>query len=775
MQEYIKQLNPSQQEAVINTDGPVMVIAGAGSGKTRVLTYRIAYLMDEKGVDPFNILSLTFTNKAAREMKERIAKIVGASEAKNLWMGTFHSVFAKILRFEADKLGFPSNFTIYDAEDSRKVIANVIKEKNLDKEIYKVKSVASRISSFKNALITPKEYLRSPDLQEQDAAARMPQLGDIYRAYAERCFRSGAMDFDDILLYTFILLRKFPDVLAKYQDRFRYIMVDEYQDTNHAQYLIVKSLANRYGNICVVGDDAQSIYAFRGANIRNILNYQRDYEDVRVFKLEQNYRSTKTIVGAANSLISKNKEQLEKDVWTDNDAGSKIVLNKTVSDNDEASYVARTIFEKNMSDHIPFQEMAILYRTNAQSRALEESLRRKNIPYRIYGGLSFYQRKEVKDLLAYIRLTINSNDEEAFRRVINYPKRGIGDTTVEKLTVAANHHGVSVWEICGNLTYYPTGLNKPTQTKIQDFVTKINSFKVLAQKSEAFELATHIAKTSGLLRELSEDKTPEGISRTENIQELLNSVKEFTENQKEIEDGDPTIAGFMEDVALLTDADNDKDEDNNKVSLMTIHLAKGLEFPIVFIVGMEESLFPSMMSMGSRADLEEERRLFYVALTRAEKEAYLTYTQMRYRWGKLVDCEPSRFLEEIDESFLDIQVPEFTPFSGAYGESDNSGSGGNTVRRAPAGRSPQRSREPQRVLPKRKNLRKIETSLPSTDEGNFADADEINVGDRVKHQRFGHGRIKEMEGSGPNKKAVIQFDNVGEKKLLLKFAKLEKL
>lgn len=775
MQDYIKQLNPSQQEAVINTDGPVMVIAGAGSGKTRVLTYRIAYLMDEKGIDPFNILSLTFTNKAAREMKERIAKIVGASEAKNLWMGTFHSVFAKILRFEADKLGFPSNFTIYDAEDSRKVIANVIKEKNLDKEIYKVKSVASRISSFKNALITPKEYLRSPDLQEQDAAARMPQLGDIYRAYAERCFRSGAMDFDDILLYTFILLRKFPDVLAKYQDRFRYIMVDEYQDTNHAQYLIVKSLANRYGNICVVGDDAQSIYAFRGANIRNILNYQRDYEDVRVFKLEQNYRSTKTIVGAANSLISKNKEQLEKDVWTDNDAGSKIVLNKTVSDNDEASYVARTIFEKNMSDHIPFQDMAILYRTNAQSRALEESLRRKNIPYRIYGGLSFYQRKEVKDLLAYIRLTINSNDEEAFRRVINYPKRGIGDTTVEKLTVAANHHGVSVWEICGNLTYYPTGLNKPTQTKIQDFVTKINSFKVLAQKSEAFELATHIAKTSGLLRELSEDKTPEGISRTENIQELLNSVKEFTENQKEIEDGDPTIAGFMEDVALLTDADNDKDEDNNKVSLMTIHLAKGLEFPIVFIVGMEESLFPSMMSMGSRADLEEERRLFYVALTRAEKEAYLTYTQMRYRWGKLVDCEPSRFLEEIDESFLDIQVPEFTPFSGAYGESDNSGSGGNTVRRAPAGRSPQRSREPQRVLPKRKNLRKIETSLPSTDEGNFADADEINVGDRVKHQRFGHGRIKEMEGSGPNKKAVIQFDNVGEKKLLLKFAKLEKL
>ena len=776
MQDYIKQLNPSQQEAVVNTDGPVMVIAGAGSGKTRVLTYRIAYLMDEKKVDPFNILSLTFTNKAAREMKDRIAKIVGESEAKNLWMGTFHSVFAKILRFEADKLGFPSNFTIYDAEDSRKVIANVIKEKNLDKEIYKVKSVASRISSFKNALITPKEYLRSPDLQEQDAAARMPQLGDIYRAYAERCFRSGAMDFDDILLYTFILLRKFPDVLAKYQDRFRYIMVDEYQDTNHAQYLIVKSLANRYGNICVVGDDAQSIYAFRGANIRNILNYQRDYEDVRVYKLEQNYRSTKTIVGAANSLISKNKEQLEKDVWTDNDAGSKIVVNKTVSDNDEASYVARTMFEKNMQDHIPFKDMAILYRTNAQSRSLEEALRRKNIPYRIYGGLSFYQRKEVKDLLAYIRLTINSNDEEAFRRVINYPKRGIGDTTLDKLTVAANHHGVSVWEVCSNLTVYHSGINRPTQVKIQDFVTKIESFKILAQKSEAFDLVTHIAKASGLLRHLNEDKTPEGISRTENIQELLNSIKEFTENQKEIEDGDPTIAGFMEDVALLTDADNDKDEDDNKVSLMTIHLAKGLEFPLVFIVGMEESLFPSMMSMGSRADLEEERRLFYVALTRAEKEAFLTYTQMRYRWGKLIDCEPSRFLEEIDETFLDIRVPEFTPFSGAYGESDDSGTTSRTATRKPSvSRSPQRSREPQRAMPMRKNLRKIQTSLPTTDDGNVAEAAEINEGDRVKHQRFGHGQIKKLEGNGPNKKAVIQFDNVGEKKLLLKFAKLEKL
>ncbi len=776
MNDYLKQLNPSQQEAVKATDGPVMIIAGAGSGKTRVLTYRIAYLMAEKGVDPFNILSLTFTNKAAREMKERIGKIVGPSEAKNLWMGTFHSVFAKILRIEADRLGFPSNFTIYDAEDSRKVMANVIKEQSLDKEIYKPKSVARRISALKNALITPKEYLRSPDLQEQDSAARMPQMGDIYRAYAERCFRSGAMDFDDLLFYTFILLRKFPEVLGKYQDRFRYIMVDEYQDTNHAQYLIVKSLANKFGNICVVGDDAQSIYAFRGANIRNILNYQRDYEDVKVFKLEQNYRSTKTIVGAANSLIAKNKEQLQKDVWTDNVPGEKIVVHKTVSDNDEGSFVARTIFEKNMKDHVPFSDFAILYRTNAQSRAMEDALRRKNIPYRIYGGLSFYQRKEVKDLLAYFRLCINQNDEEAFRRVINFPKRGIGDTTIERLTVAANAQGLSIWGVCSNpLNLQSVQINRPTAQKIQDFVTKVDSYRILAEQGDAFEVAAHIAKTSGLMRELNEDKTPEGISRKENIEELMNSVKEYADGQKEIEEGNPTLSGFMEDVALITDLDNSKDDDNNKVSLMTIHLAKGLEFPMVFIVGMEESLFPSMMAMSSRADLEEERRLFYVALTRAEKEAILTYTQMRYRWGKLIDCEPSRFLEEIDEEFLDIQVPEFTPFAGPYGDMDDDAPKQRTPSRTsrPAGNSPRR--EPQRTMPMRKNLRRMPASAEGNHSGNFEELTDVSLGDRVKHQRFGIGTIKELEGAGPNKKAIIQFDNVGEKKLLLKFAKLEKV
>ncbi len=772
VQDYLEQLNPSQQDGVTSYKGPVMIIAGAGSGKTRVLTYRIAYLMHQQKVDAFNILSLTFTNKAAREMKERVAQIVGGTEAKNLWMGTFHSVFAKILRFEAGHLGFPSNFTIYDAEDARKVVANVIKEQKLDKEIYKPKSVARRISALKNALITPKEYLRRPDLQEEDSGARMPLFGDIYRAYAERCFRSGAMDFDDLLLYTFILLRKFPEVLAKYQDRFRYIMVDEYQDTNHAQYLIVKALASRFENICVVGDDAQSIYAFRGANIQNILNFQRDYKDVRVFKLEQNYRSTKNIVGAANSLIQKNKDQLHKEVWTANTEGNPITVYKTVSDNDEGNYVARTIFEKQMNEQLAFQNFAILYRTNAQSRAIEDALRRKNIPYQIYGGLSFYQRKEVKDLLAYFRLSANQKDEEALRRVINYPKRGIGDTTMERITVAANDRKLSVWEICKHISQLPElKISKGVQSKILDFVTKVESFKILAEQGEAYDVAAHIAKTSGVVGELKQDKTPEGISRIENIDELLNSVKEFTENQLEEEGANSSLSHFMEDVALLTDRDKKDDGDNNKVSLMTIHLAKGLEFPVVFVVGLEESLFPSMMSMNSRSDLEEERRLFYVALTRAEKQAYLTYTQMRYRWGKLIDCEPSRFLEEIDESYLDIKIPEFSPFSGAYGEG---GSKPNTNRsQTNTARKPTGSVTP-RAIPQRKNLKRMPRETPAQ-EGDFKNNINVIVGDKVKHQRFGVGLIKKLEGNGANKKAVIQFQNVGEKKLLLKFAKLEKM
>lgn len=787
MTDFLEGLNPPQRAAVEATEGPIMVIAGAGSGKTRVLTMRIAYLMAQKKVDPFNILSLTFTNKAAREMKERIGKIVGPSEAKNIWMGTFHSVFARILRVEGQLLGYPSNFTIYDAEDSKKALGNIIKELNLDKDIYKVGNVARRISAFKNGLITPREYFNSPDLQEQDAAARMPQMGEIFNAYNERNFRAGAMDFDDILLNTYLILRNFPEVLSKYQDRFRYILVDEYQDTNHAQYLIVKALANRFQNICVVGDDAQSIYAFRGANIQNILNFQRDYDDVQVYKLEQNYRSTKNIVGAANSLIAKNKNQLEKNVFTANEGGEKIRVHKTVSDSDEGAYVARQIFEKQMNDKREYSDFAILYRTNAQSRAMEENLRRRNIPYRIYGGLSFYQRKEVKDLLAYCRLAINPKDEEALRRVINYPKRGIGDTTVEKITVKANQEKCSLWEILENIDFHPDlGINKGTANKLNDFVTKINSFGVMAEKSDAFEVVEHISKGSGLLRNLSEDKTPEGVSRVENIEELLNSVKEFVESQQELEDGNPKLEGFMQDVALLTDQDKNQGDDRNKVSLMTIHLAKGLEFPIVFIVGMEENLFPSMLSVNSRADLEEERRLFYVALTRAENQAFLTYTQMRYRWGKLIDCEPSRFLQEIDEEYLVQSTPEFSPFmspeelhgfrkSPSGQRAGGLSSGGQRQASSPTrGASPQ-ARRGGSIPARPSNSRLKPINQQSSASGNFEALPDVSVGEKVKHPRFGIGLIQATEGSGPNKKAVIKFENAGEKKLLLKFAKLERL
>lgn len=773
MQEIIQSLNPSQREAVEATEGPVMVIAGAGSGKTRVLTYRIAYLMAEKGVDPFNILSLTFTNKAAREMKERIGQIVGASEAKNIWMGTFHSVFARILRAEGGKLGYPSNFTIYDAEDSKKTINQVIKSLGLDKELYKTNKVARRIGSFKNGLITPREYFQSPDLQEQDSAARMPQLGEIFNAYNEKCFRAGAMDFDDILLNTYLLLRKHPDVLAKYQDRFRYILVDEYQDTNHAQYLIVKALANRFQNICVVGDDAQSIYAFRGANIQNILNYQRDYEEVQVYKLEQNYRSTKNIVGAANSLIQKNRDQLHKEVWTSNDQGEHLHLHKLVSDNDEGAFVARTIWEEQQQKQRSFDDFAILYRTNAQSRALEDALRKKNIPYRIYGGLSFYQRKEVKDLLAYLRLVINPQDEEAFRRVINYPKRGLGDTTIEKLTIKADQQESNLWEISENLELYPDlKINRGAQQKLADFVTKIHSYQAQARKEDAYAVAQQVAKTSGLLRSLDEDKTPEGISRKENMQELLNSLQEFVENQREEAEGDTSLGAFMQDVALITDQDRDQNNQEPQVSLMTIHLAKGLEFPVVFIVGLEENLFPSMMSVHSRADLEEERRLFYVALTRAEQQAYLTYTQMRYRWGKLIDCEPSRFLEELDENYLHTHTPEFSPFMSPE-EMNQMRQHDTPTAPRPAGSGPRRKPAANSPSPRRRNLQRMDQA--SRYEGDFQHLPDVAAGQKVKHPRFGRGQISEIEGSGPNKKAIIDFENVGEKKLLLKFAKLERL
>jgi DNA helicase-2/ATP-dependent DNA helicase PcrA len=768
LQEYLKQLNEAQLAPVLQKDGAMIVIAGAGSGKTRVLTYRIAYLMS-KGVDSFSILALTFTNKAAREMKKRISQIVGSSEAKNLWMGTFHSVFAKILRFEADKLGYPSNFTIYDTQDSQSVIRAIIKEMHLDKDIYKYKQVYSRISSYKNSLITVKAYFNNPELIEADAMAKMPRLGDIYKAYVDRCFKAGAMDFDDLLLKTNELLTRFPEVLAKYQNRFRYILVDEYQDTNHSQYLIVRALSDKFQNICVVGDDAQSIYAFRGANINNILNFQKDYDDVKVFRLEQNYRSTKNIVNAANSIIEKNKTRLDKVVWTANDEGAKIKVNRTMTDGDEGRFVASSIFETKMNNQVKNGDFAILYRTTAQSRAMEDALRKKDIPYRIYGGLSFYQRKEIKDVLSYLRLILNPKDEEALKRVINYPARGIGGTTIDKIIVAANHYNRSMFEVMQNIDKIDLKINSGTKNKLQDFVTMIQSFQVINKNQDAFQIAEHVTKKTGLVQELKKDGTPEGIARIENIEELLNGMRDFVEEQKEIADATGSLSEFMEDVALATDLDNDKG-DEDRVALMTVHLAKGLEFPYVYVVGMEEDLFPSGMSMNTRSELEEERRLFYVAITRAEKQAYLTYTQSRYRWGKLIDAEPSRFIEEIDASYLEYLTPvtehRYKPLLDVdiFDDVDKSKL---RLRKPTAGNPPKGPTEDQL-----RKLRRLKPVISSSDKTYDGKDSNFKVGTLVEHVRFGKGKILKIEGVGADTKAEIDFENGGLKKLLLRFAKL---
>ena len=774
MEKYLSQLNDAQLEPTIQVDGPMIVIAGAGSGKTRVLTYRIAYMMS-KGIDPFNILSLTFTNKAAKEMKARIASIVGASEAKNLWMGTFHSVFAKILRIEADRIGYPSNFTIYDTQDSDRLIASIIKELNLDKDIYKYKQVRSRISSYKNSLITVRAYFQNPELKEADAMARRPRMGDIYKEYVERCFKAGAMDFDDLLLKTNELLTRFPEVLAKYQNRFRYILVDEYQDTNHSQYLIVRALSDKFQNICVVGDDAQSIYAFRGANINNILNFQKDYDDVKVFRLEQNYRSTKNIVNAANSIIDKNETKLDKIVWTANDEGAKIKVNRSLTDGDEGRFVASTIWENKMQDQLMNSDFVILYRTNAQSRSIEDALRKRDIPYRIYGGLSFYQRKEIKDVLSYLRLIINPADEEALKRIINFPPRGIGQTTVDKLIVSANGYGRTIFEVMKNIEKTDVKINSGTKTKLQNFVTLIESFQVLNQTADVFELAEHVTRTTGIIKEFNKDGTPEGVVKMENIEELLNGMKDFVEGQKEIADTTGNLAEFLEDVALATDIDGDKG-DPDHVALMTIHLAKGLEFPTVFVVGLEEDLFPSAMSMNTRSELEEERRLFYVALTRAEKQAYLTYALSRYRWGKLIDSEPSRFIEEIDEQYLDIVTPieerRFNPMLSAeiFGDVEP-----NKIRYKPAKqpvfkKGNNTKKEPEKFkVTTPKNLKPVAKTNGNT---NLFDS-KLVVGNIVKHIRFGTGEVMKIEGAGADIKAEINFQHGGAKKLLLRFAKLE--
>lgn len=772
MEKFLEGLNDAQRAPVLQKDGPLMVIAGAGSGKTRVLTMRIAFLM-QQGVDSFNILALTFTNKAAREMKKRIATMVGNSEAKNLWMGTFHSVFAKILRFEGHHLGFPSNFTIYDTQDSQRLISAIIKEMGLDKDIYKYKQVYSRISSYKNSLITVKAYFQNPELVEADAMAKKPRLGDIYQEYVERCFKAGAMDFDDLLLRTNELLNRFPEVLAKYQKRFKYILVDEYQDTNHSQYLIVKALADRFQNICVVGDDSQSIYAFRGANINNILNFQRDYDDVKVYRLEQNYRSTKNIVEAANSVIEHNKTKLDKVVWTANDEGPKIIVHRSPTDGEEGRFVASSIFENKMNQQLMNGQFAILYRTNAQSRAMEDALRKRDIPYRIYGGLSFYQRKEIKDVLSYLRLIINPKDEEALKRVINYPARGIGSTTIDKIIVASKHYDKSLFEIIEHINQLDIGINQGARTKLNNFATMIKSFQVINEQADAFSIAEQVARKTGLLQELKKDGTSEGVARIENIEELLNGMRDFVEGQREIVDATGSLSEFLEDVALATDLDKEV-EDDDRVSLMTIHLAKGLEFPYVYIVGMEEDLFPSGMSMNTRSELEEERRLFYVALTRAEKQAYLTYTESRYRWGKLIDAEPSRFIEEIDERFVDNQTPiqtyRYKPLvdRDIFGEVDKS----KLRLKKPISSSP-----PTVGTPTESQLRKLRKIKPDTSTPRAASDFEgkLHEGTRVEHSRFGHGTIVKIEGVGQDKKAEISFETGGIKNLLLRFAKLKVL
>ncbi len=770
MENYLDSLNPAQKEAVLQKNGPMIIIAGAGSGKTRVLTYRIAHLM-QQGVDAFNILSLTFTNKAAREMKERIAAVVGPSESKNLWMGTFHSVFARILRSEADKLGYPSNFTIYDTQDSVRLIGAIIKELGLDKERYKAKQILNRISSFKNSLITVRAYFNNSDLQEADLMASRPKVGDIYKEYVDRCFKSGAMDFDDLLLRTNELLARFPEVLAKYQDRFRYIMVDEYQDTNHSQYIIVKALADRFQNICVVGDDSQSIYSFRGANIQNILSFQKDYPDTKMFKLEQNYRSTQNIVNAANSVIEKNKTKLDKEVWTSNVKGEQIKVMCSISDGEEGRFVAQSIFDYKMNLQLHNNQFAVLYRTNSQSRAIEDALRKKSIPYKIYGGISFYGRKEIKDLLSYLRMIINPNDEEALKRVINYPARGIGATTIDKLTIAANHYKKSIFEVLKHLDKINLKLNSGTKTKLQNFLNMILRLQIDAQKLNAFEITELVVKQTQLVKDLEKEGTPEAISKVENVQELLNGVKDFITDK--IETGeDASLPVFLEEVALATDLDADKKDDKPKVSLMSIHQSKGLEYPYVYIVGLEENLFPSAMSMNTRSELEEERRLFYVALTRAEKVAYLTYTKTRYRWGKLIDCEPSRFLEEIDEQYLEYITPKkLAPSVNRFLNEDIFGDAPKKIRfQKPIQRKKlERKQENKVVFTPPKNLKKVSHTKPKT---NLFD-DKIVVGNIIEHNRFGRGEVLNLEGTGANKKAEIQFGTVGKKKLLLQFAKLK--
>lgn len=759
MQDYLKGLNDKQREAVEHINGPLMIVAGAGSGKTKVLTTRIAHLMHH-GVDAFNILALTFTNKAAAEMKERIEKILGNTEARNLYIGTFHSVFARILRAEANKLGYPNNFTIYDTDDAKNVLKDIIKGMNLDDKHYKPAYVYNRISAAKNSLIDPHGYKQDHHIQQEDARSNRPLLGQIYEQYAMKCFRNGAMDFDDLLFKMYELLVRFPEVLAKYQHRFQYILIDEYQDTNVAQYQIIKMLGAVHENICVVGDDAQSIYSFRGATVQNILQFQDDYDDVKVVKLEQNYRSTQSILNVANQIISNNKNQIPKNLWTDNTTGEKITLVRTLTDNDEGRFVADAITEMKLRNHHPNKDFAILYRTNAQSRSFEESLRRMNIPYKLYGGISFYQRKEVKDFLAYLRVIVNQQDEENIKRIINYPARGIGKTSIERVMIAANDHQRTFWE----MLHHPEacGLKGAAASALEQFTTMIRSFQVMLEKQNAYDVAFAVGKHTGLVQELYNDKSVEGLARYENVQELLNSIKEFTETpDEEGELREKTLGSYLQQITLLTDADNSNDEDSDVVKLMTIHAAKGLEFPCVFNVGLEENLFPSAMSMYDRNDLEEERRLFYVAITRAKERLWVTYANSRYRFGSLVQNEPSRFIEEIPEQYLDRT---FTGMSNraqgsvnSFGRQMNEGFDRTTSLKKLA----EKAQKPVAA-----------SHTPSTD-FKADDPMEMQVDMEVEHLKFGFGKIKALEGGANNRIATIEFGGGhGQKKIMLNFAKI---
>lgn len=750
--DFLKELNSSQQEAVLNTEGPSLVIAGAGSGKTRVLTYRIAQLLSQ-GIPAYKILALTFTNKAAREMQKRISDLVGSEIAANLWMGTFHSIFSKILRFEAEKLGYTSSYTIYDTQDSKNLIKTIVKDLKLDDKVYKPNTILGRISMAKNNLIVAQSYAQSSRILSEDTAAKRPLLGEIYKLYQQRCKNSDTMDFDDLLLQTNILFRDFPEILTKYQEKFRYILVDEYQDTNYAQYLIVKKLSEQHHNICVVGDDAQSIYSFRGARIENILNFKNDYPAYKLYKLEQNYRSTTTIVDAANCVIQKNREQIPKKTFSENEEGEKIKVLRALSDKEEGFQVTNEIFKLANYEQQDYSDFAILYRTNAQSRILEEALRKRNIPYKIYGGQSFYQRKEIKDLLAYFRLTVNQNDEEALKRIINYPRRGIGDTTVDKLREIANKYQVSIWTVLGNLNKVAGSFNSSTITKLQQFNNLIERLKGHVSEENAYDAAVIIARSSGIIDDLSNDDTPEGISRKENIEELLNGIKEFSETAYK-EGQNDKLTAFLEGVALLTDQDGEKESDFNKVTLMTIHASKGLEFANVFITGLEEELFPAQQCVTSPTALEEERRLFYVAVTRAQKRAFLSYATSRYKNGQVVSSRPSRFIGEIDQEFLEGYLPMREEPS-------------RFKLRTPIGNTPLKNQEI--------NLQKnVPVNLPEIDRTKLKpiDANQVIPGMIIFHPTFGTGKVVNLEGLGVQKKAKVAFTKGGIRVLLLKFAKL---